>query len=348
MDYSLVQAMGLYDFRSRQYWDEWLEYLGIPRELLPAPCPTIHDYGVLFVTDQEGNTAEVPVLAMIGDQQAALFGYDCHSIGDAECTHGTASFVNVFLGGEAPAHENLNVYFAWHLGDHRAISNDPSNYRGPTYCLEADTTVSGAALRWMRENARFLDREDEIGTLAATVPDSGGVMFVPAFTGLNVPYNLPQARGSLLGLTLGSSRAQIARAFLDSIGYQIRAILETIKRDTNLNVERLKVGGGLAASDLACQIQANWLGIQVIRPEFTQTSARAAALLAGMADGNWNSLTNLPTLPGNRTIFEPQISSDEREAGYERWKKAIRAVNYWSLMETGDSANFFDRSDGKG
>ena len=168
---------------------------------------------------------------MIGDQQAALFGYDCRRPGDAECTHGTASFVNVCLGDTAPEQERLNVYYAWHLGV-------------PTFCLEADTTVTGAALRWMAQTARLLDSEDQVGPLAATEPDSGGVTFVPAFTGLNVPYDRPQARGALLGLTLGTTRGHIARAFLEAIGFQIRHILDTIRQDVGVTVERLSVGGG--------------------------------------------------------------------------------------------------------
>lgn len=336
MDTSLVQAMGLYDFRSGQYWDEWLEALGVPLSALPEARPTLADYGLLRVASHNGATSQAPVQAMIGDQQAALFGYDCHSVGDAECTHGTASFINVFTGGSQPEHQYLNVYYAWHLGELPwQLGRSGALASGQTCCLEADTTVTGAALRWMSESAQILNGEKEVDLLAAATPDSGGVTFVPAFTGLNVPYDDPRARGTLLGLTLGSSRGHIARAFLDSIGFQLRAILERIRLDTGLAVDRLHVGGGISASDLACQIQANWLGIPVIRPEFTQTSARAAALLAGLGAGFWSSLDDLPPLPGGGQVFEPQISAQQSADGYGRWQRAVETVQFWADGEAG-------------
>ena len=311
MDYTLVQASGLYDFRNGEYWQDWLDFLGLQADYFPAPQPTVHPYGLLGVAG-----VEIPVLAMIGDQQAALFGYDCRQPGDAECTHGTASFVNVCLGGYSPEQEHLNVYYAWHLGQ-------------PTYCLEADTTVTGAALRWMTQTARLLDSEDQVGVLAESVPDSGGVAFVPAFTGLNVPYDDPRARGTLLGLTLGTRRAHIARAFLEAIAFQIRAILDTIQADVGLAVERLSVGGGISASNLACQIQADLMGIPVVRPQFTQTTARAAALLAGLGAEIWACEADLPTLPGEKKVFEPQLGEAERQAAFARWQKAVEATRLY-------------------
>ena len=317
MDYSLVQAMGVYDFRAQRLWDEWLDFLGVPQAALPEAVPTVYDFGTLRVAAPDGTTADVPVIAMIGNEQAGLFGHDCHHPGDAECTHGTASFVDVFMGSHAPDQDKMNVYFAWHLGD------------APTYCLEADTTVSGAVIRWMREEARLFDHADEVGQLAASVPDSAGVVFVPAFTGLNVPYNDRNARGTIFGLTLGSSRAHIARAFLESLGYQVREILDTIYTATGLRVERLHLGGGISTSDEACQIMADQLGIPTVRPTFTETAARAAALLAGLGAGVWADVSDLPPPPGGFTLFEPRISADQREANYARWKRAVDCVRAW-------------------
>ncbi|MCB0190457.1 MAG: carbohydrate kinase [Anaerolineae bacterium] len=318
MDYNLIQQLGLYDFRAERYWDEWLDRLNIAGEALPEAQPTLHNFGTLHCTGLD-TSADVPVLAMIGNEQAALFGHRCHTPGAAECSHGTASFVDVFLGDTAPDQDKLNVYFAWHLGDR------------PTYCLEADTTVTGAALRWMKEEARLFDAYEEVGPLATSVPDSGGVVFVPAFTGLNVPYNDPLARGTILGLTLGSSRAHIVRAFLESLGYQMRSILQTIEAETGLCVEQLNVGGGIAASDEACQIQANLLGIPVVRPAFTEQAAQAAALLAGLGAGVWSSLDALPPMPGTFDTFDPTLSLDEREAGYAQWERAVERSRQWSL-----------------
>jgi glycerol kinase len=255
---------------------------------------------------------------MIADQQAALFGYDCRSAGDAEATHGTASFVNVCLGDAAPVLETIKVYLAWLLDDR------------PSYCLEADTTVTGAAVRWLREGAGLIATDEELGELAETVPDAAGLVFVPAFTGLNVPYDVRGARGSLLGLTLGHTRAHIARAFLDSIGFQVGAILDEIDARAGVRVDRLKVGGGLSASDTACAIQADWLGIPVLRSSFRETTARAAALLAGMGAGFWEREADLPPLPGETRVFEPRINADRRAEGRAEWQRAVDAVTAWA------------------
>jgi len=329
MDFSLVQQMGLFDIRAEQYWTDWLDILNIPVDILPAVVPTIHDFGTIRITGPGGATADVPVLAMIGNEQAALFGHGCYQPGDAECSHGTASFVDVVTGHEAPQQEKLNVYYAWSLPQQSAAADRPRSAVVHTYCLEADTTVSGAAIRWMIEQARLFDRDEEVGPLAASVPDSAGVVFVPAFTGLNVPYNDRTARGTIFGLTLGSTRAHIVRAFLESLGYQVRAILETITAETGLRVERLSMGGGISKSDLACQIQADLVGIPIIRPAFTETAARAAALLAGLGAGFWPALSDLPPLPGEATIFEPNISAGRRNAGYLHWQRAVEKARGW-------------------
>jgi glycerol kinase len=305
--------MTLYDFRAREYWADWLAYLNVPRAALPEVTGTVDDFGWL-----ELDATRVPVRAMIGDQQAALFGYDCRAIGDAECTHGTASFVDVCLGEAAPVLDTIKVYLAWLL-DNRA-----------TYCLEADTTVTGAAVRWLRDGARIIDRDEDVGELAGSVSDAGGVVFVPAFTGLNVPYDVREARGSLLGLTLGHSRAHIARALLDSIGFQLRAILDEIRASTGVAVSQLKVGGGLSASDAACAIQADWLGIPVLRSSFGETTARAAGLLAGIGAGVWAGQGDLPPLPGQVQVFEPRLDATRRAEGHAAWGHAVDVVRTWA------------------
>ena len=315
-DVSLAQSMCLWDYRARAYWAPWLDWLGVPAAALPEALPTVSDFGELRL-----DGFAVPVRALIGDQQGALFGYDCRERGDAETTHGTSSFINVCLGSEAPTLDTIKVYLAWLLDGN------------PTYCLEADTTVSGAAVRWLRENLGMIDSDEELSSLAATVSDASDVAFVPALTGLNVPYNDRSARGSLLGLTLGHTRAHVARAFFDSLGFQLRAILDEVALKAGLTVTQLKVGGGLSASDLACQIQADWLGLPVIRPRFTQTTARAAALLAGLGADFWSSPDALPRLPSESTIFEPRISADARDAGYDRWQRAVRTVRSWGNPE---------------
>jgi glycerol kinase len=346
MDYSLVQAMGLYDFRAEHYWHGWLELLNIPATPLPQAVPTIHNFGTLRITDPNSMSADVPVLAMLGDQQAALFGYDCRRPGDTECTLGTASFVNVCLGSQAPESDKINVYFAWSLpaDDHRPPTEDrrppipnpksqisnPKSQILPTSCLEAETAATGSAIRWMQEHARFIDHYTEVGPLAASVPDSAGVVFVPAFTGLFVPYNDLTARGTILGLTLSSTRAHIVRAFVEALAFQVRAILATIETETGLRIEQLKLGGGVSASDEICQIMADLLGIPLLRPSFTETTTRAAALLAGLAAGVWPALADLPPLPGDYTLFEPHFSADQRDAAYSQWQRAVERARGWS------------------
>jgi glycerol kinase len=315
MDYSLVQAMGLFDFREEQVWKAWQQRLAIPDDALPAAKPTVHDYGTITVTGPDRNTAIVPVLAMIGDQQAALFGFDCRRPGEAECTHGTASFVNVCLGEEAPAMPQFNVYYGWVL-DNTA-----------TYCLEARTTATGSVLRWLRDEARFFSRYDELDHLVASVSDSGGVFFVPAFTGLYDPDEDPHARGAILGLTLGNTRAHIVRAFLESLGFQVRAILDKIRAETGLTVGQLLLGGGISSSAVACQIQADLLGIPTVRLDSAETTARAAALLAGMGSGHWSSIDQLPILAGGRNIFHPSLSHQQQSEHLARWQQAVSRIS---------------------
>ncbi len=320
MDFSLVQAMGLFDFREERLWEAWRQRLAIPYDVLPEPKPTVHDYGTITVTGPDGETAVVPVLAMLGDQQAALFGFDCRQAGDAECTHGTASFVNVCLGKTAPELSQFNVYYGWVLAD------------GPTYCLEARTTATGSVLRWLRDEARFFSHYDELDDLIASVPDSGGVVFVPAFSGLYDPYDDPDARGAILGLTFGNTRGHILRAFLESLGFQVRAILDQIEAGMDLTIAQLYLGGGISSSDAACQIQADLLGIPTVRLGFGETTARAAALLAGLGSGHWSRIVELPTLSDGRDTFRPSLSHQQQRDRIARWQQAVLRTLSWGSV----------------
>jgi glycerol kinase len=312
-DYSLQQKTGLWDMREQRFWQPWVERLGLSTAGLPTPVPTLYDFGSLLI----GGRA-VPVSAMLGDQQAALFGHGCRLAGQAECTHGTVSFVDVVAGDTPPELDGINVYHAWSLPVDGGLHH--------TYCLEADTTTSGAAARWLATQGGILSDEKELDAVARSVPDAGGVLFVPAFTGLNVPYHDHMARAAILGMSLGSDRAHIVRALLDAIGFQVRAILETIHADTGLQVAQLNVGGGLSASDLACQVQADLLGIPIVRPAERETTARGAALLAGLGAGVWRNVNDLPDLPPGAVQFEPRLSDSQRDAQYARWQQAVEAV----------------------
>jgi glycerol kinase len=232
------------------------------------------------------------------------------------------------VGHTPPVLDNLNVYHAWSIP-----GAGPGSDLLHTYCLEADTTTTGAAVRWMHEQAHLLDYETEIDELVQTVSNTNGVIFIPAFTGLNVPYNDHNARGTILGLRLSTNRAHIVRAFLESLGFQLRAILETIQMQTGFQFSTLSLGGGLSKSDHACQIQADLLGIPTIRPAESETTARGAALLAGMGAGFWPDLSQLPPLPNGSKIFEPQRSQDQRDEGYDQWQRAVEKVRSWATPE---------------
>jgi glycerol kinase len=321
LDYSLMEAMTVFDFRRKQLWDEWIDYLDIPRAALPRPVPTLHTYGELAIEDARGGRASVPVLAMIADQQAALFGYDCRTPGDAACTHGTGSYVNAVAGAAAPAiapDAMAKIYLAWSL---EGVD---------TYAIEADTTVTGAVVRWMQEQMGWLRRPADLDALALSVPDSAGVVFVPAFIGLGMPYEDRSARGTLLGMTLDTTPAHIARAFLEALGCLVYEMLEVIRRETGVIVNALHVGGGLSSSDAACQAQADVLGLPVIRVQNAETTVRAAALLAGLGAGAWPGVAALPRLPGSEMVFEPQRDAEVRAEGLAAWAKAIERARHWA------------------
>jgi glycerol kinase len=312
LDYSLLQAMTVFDPRRRALWDEWVSYLNIPRDALPAPRPTLHQFGELEV-----GASAVPVTAMITDQQAALFGYDCHRRGEAAATHGTASFVNVVAGPQAPPQGVCKTYLAWEVD------------RMPAYTLEADMTVTGAAVRWLVQ-MRLIRRAADLDALAAVETSSDGVVFVPAFTGLGVPSEDRTARGSILGMTLGTTPGHLARAFLESLGCQLRDILDTMAQEGDVTINELRVGGGLSNSELACQVQADVAGVRIVRAPDTETSVRAAALLAGLGVGLWPNLHALPRLlDGRERVFEPRMPAGQRAELLGRWRRGVERARGW-------------------
>ncbi|WP_129671171.1 FGGY family carbohydrate kinase [Candidatus Chloroploca sp. Khr17] len=309
LDYSLLQAMTVFDPRRRQLWDEWITYLDLPRAALPVARPTLYPFGELHIAGHA-----IPVTAMLADQQAGLFGYDCRQPGEAVVTHGTASFVNVVAGALAPPQGICKTYLAWELD---AI---------PTYTLEADMTVTGAAIRWLSQ-MRLIRHAHELDQLAGSVADSDGVVFVPAFTGLGVPWEDRQVRGTLMGMTLGTTPGHLARALFEAIGCQLHAIIATMEQEAKLTIQVLRVGGGLANSDRACQIQADLAGLKLVRARNTETGVRAAALLGGLGAGFWATPDALPPLPlDDAQVFEPTMSASARENLLQRWYAAVQRL----------------------
>jgi len=305
--------MTVFDPRRRALWDEWVDHLGLPRAALPAPRPTLHRFGTLRIGD-----TDVPVTALISDQQAALFGYDCRAPGQAVATHGTASFVNVVAGPVAPPQGICKTYLAWELNG------------APTYALEADMTVTGAVVRWLSQ-MRLIRHAADLDALAQATPHSDGVVFVPAFTGLGVPSEDRSARGAIVGMTLTTTPGHIARAFFEAIGCQLRAILDVMEAEGGMRIDELRVGGGLARSDAACQIQADLAGVRIVRAADTETSARAAALLAGLGAGVWSTPEDLPRLldQGAQT-FEPRLAAPARADLLARWQRAVEYARGWA------------------
>lgn len=297
--------------------DELLALFDIPRALLPR----IVANGVpLAESDPAVLGAAVPVCAGVGDQQAALFGQLCGKPGLVKCTYGTGCFMLEFTGPNPVASRNrLLTTIAWKLGD------------APLqYALEGSVFVGGAAIQWLRDGLKIIRTAPEVNVLAAEVPDAGGVMLVPAFTGLGAPYWDASARGALLGVTRGTTAAHIARATLDGIAYEVADLLLAMEKDSGHRVSTLRVDGGAAASDLLMQIQADQLGIPVERPCNVETTALGAAMMAGLGAGIWRGMDELQAVRAVAKTFQPTTTAAQRRAGLKTWRKAIKRARGWA------------------
>ncbi len=296
---------------SRCAWDDdMLSLFRVPKPILPDILPSAHMFGE---TEPDVLGARVPICALVGDQQAAAFGQACTRSGMVKNTYGTGSFVMMNTGTErcASAHRLLSTV-AWKLGD------EPTSY-----ALEGSVFVTGAAVQWLRDGLGIIADAADIEALAGTVPDSGGVTFVPAFVGLGAPHWEPGVRGAILGLTRGASRAHIARATLEAACFQTRDVLEALGQDAARPAETIRADGGMAANDLFLQMQADLAGIPVERPRVTETTALGAALMAGIGSGRLSGADEAERCWTRDCVFEPMISADERDARYAAWKSAV-------------------------
>ncbi len=312
-DVSNASRTMLYDIHAQEWCEAILERLDIPRSLLPQVTASSETAGEC---DAEHFGAPVPLAGMAGDQHAATFGQACHSPGMAKNTYGTGCFL-LLNTGESPVRSanNLLTTIAWRLGD-----------AAPVYALEGSVFVAGAAVQWLRDELGLIASAGESAALATSVKDSGGVIVVPAFTGLGAPWWDAYARGAVLGLTRGSGRAEIVRATLESIAFQSRDVVDAMSADAGLALQTLRVDGGAAANDFLMQFQADILGVPVQRPAITETTALGAAYLAGLASGFWNSSEEIAGQWRVERVFEPRMSADERETRYEAWGKAVEGV----------------------
>ncbi len=312
-DVSNASRTMLYDIHAQEWSDPILERLGISRALLPRVTASSE---LLGESDAALLGAPVPLAGMAGDQQAATFGQACHTPGMAKNTYGTGCFLLLNTGATpVRSANNLLTTVAWRVGDD-----------APVYALEGSVFVAGAAVQWLRDELGLIADAAESALLAESVPDSGGVIVVPAFTGLGAPWWDAYARGAVLGLTRGSGRAEIVRATLESIAFQSRDVVDAMSADAGLALQTLRVDGGAAANDFLMQFQADILGVAVQRPAITETTALGAAYLAGLASGFWHGSEEIAAQWRVERVFEPRMSPDERETRYAAWLRAVERV----------------------
>lgn len=299
----------LFNINSLQWDDDLLKLLDIPRSMMPEVKSSSE---VIAHTKTTIFAHEVPIAGVAGDQQAALFGQMCVDPGAIKNTYGTGCFVMLNIGDKPIlSKNNLLTTVAWKIGDK------------VNYALEGSIYVGGSVVQWIRDGLDFIKNSSEIETLASSVPDSGGVYFVPALTGLAAPYWDPYARGVICGITRGTTRAHIARAALDGIAFQTYDIALAMAKDMNAPLTELKVDGGASRNNLLMQFQSNLLGINVVRPKITETTALGAAYLAGLAVGYWGSIDELRKQWQVERTFEPVKDNADIEAAKQGWADAI-------------------------
>ena len=314
-DHSNASRTLLYNIHRLDWDDELLALLDIPRAMFPEVLPSSHVYGL---TDESHFGRPIPIASAAGDQQAATFGQACFEPGSAKNTYGTGCFL-LLNTGERPiqSSNNLLTTIGWSL-DGKVI-----------YCLEGSVFVAGAVVQWLRDGLGLIETSSDVERLAATVPDSGGVVFVPAFVGLGSPHWDPYARGTILGITRGTTAGHLARAALEAIAYQTRDLVEAMEKDAPQELRVLKVDGGASVNDPLMQFQADVLGVTVRRPRVTETTALGSAYLAGLAVGYWKDVTDVERNWALNREFTPNFDRSERDARYGRWKRAVGRALDW-------------------
>jgi glycerol kinase len=303
----------LYNIHTNDWDDELLALLGIPRTMLPK---VVSSAGMMAEADLDG--VRVPIAGIAGDQQSALFGQACHTPGLAKNTYGTGCFMLMNTGAKAvPSANQMLTTTAWRIGE------------ATTYALEGSVFVGGAAVQWLRDGLQIIQSASEVEALAASVPDTDGVMIVPAFVGLGAPHWDAHARGTMHGLTRGTTRAHIARAALESIAYQSAEVLTAMQRDAGITLAELRVDGGATANNLLMQFQADILGVPVVRPKVTETTAIGAAYLAGLGVGIFNNTQEIASTWQRERVFAPAMSRDEAQARMQKWSTAVERSKAW-------------------
>jgi glycerol kinase len=315
-EYSNASRTMLYDIRERRWDDGLLRALDVPRPMLPEVRDSS---GVFGEADPGWLGAAIPIAGVAGDQQAALFGQGCAEPGAAKNTYGTGCFLLMNTGADAPASRNgLVTTIAWGLGGK------------VEYALEGSVFVAGAAVQWLRDGLGLVKTGAETEAAARAVPDTGGVFVVPAFVGLGAPYWDEAARGTIVGITRGTTRDHLIRATLESIAFQTRDVVECLAADSGLRPATLRVDGGASSNDFLMQFQADLLGIPLWRPRVLEVTAFGAAGLAGLAVGFWKDRRALSAAPREGTVFDPGMKPAERDALYAEWKRAVERSRGWA------------------
>jgi len=302
------------DLKTLDWDEEILGILGVPRAMLPAIRASSEVYG-----EAKGDLSGVPVAGDLGDQQAALFGQTCFSVGEAKNTYGTGNFLLLNTGNEiVPSKSGLITGLGYKIGDQQAV-----------YMLEGSIAITGALVQWLRDNVGLISSAPEVETLAKTVDDNGGVYFVPAFSGLFAPYWRGDARGVIAGLTRYVNKGHIARATLEATAWQTKEVVDAMNTDSGVDLTSLKVDGGMVQNELLMQFQADVLDVPVIRPTVAETTSLGAAYAAGLAVGFWSEVEDLRANWGKDKEWQPQMDPAERDKEYAFWKKAVTRTFDW-------------------
>ncbi len=314
-DVSNASRTLLFNIHTLEWDDELLKVLNIPPQMLPKVMPSSHIYGE---TSSELFGAPIPIAGDAGDQQAATFGQGCFAPGSAKNTYGTGCFMLLNTGEKPVMSQNqLLTTIGWQLDGKT------------TYCLEGSVFIAGAVVQWLRDGLGIIKESSDVEQLAATVESSDGVMMVPAFVGMGAPYWDPYARGTILGITRGTTSAHIARAAVESMAYQSADILQAMILDSGVALKELKVDGGASLNNSLMQFQADLLGVKVQRPVIAETTALGAAYLAGLAVGYWDNLDDVTRNWKLDCVFEPTIEKEKRTAMYQIWQKAVQRALDW-------------------
>ena len=305
----------LFDINKLRFDDKLLEIFGVPRSMLPEVRSSGEMYG-----ETEFMGERIPICAIAGDQQSALFGSGCYEPGEAKNTYGTGCFLLMNTGDKKSS------------SNHGLISTIAAGVKGESvqYAAEGSVFVGGAVVKWLRDELGFINDSSETETVSNSIPDTAGVVVVPAFTGLGAPYWSMDARGTVFGLTRGSGRAQIVRAAIESIAYQSADVISSMEADTGIKIKNLKVDGGASANDFLMKFQADISDINVIRTASCEATARGVAALAGLALGFWKDRRELLSLPLSTEEFSPSMSSERREELLTYWHRAVNCVLNWT------------------